>query len=79
LEGRQIMAREIVVSPMPGLIKSVNVAVGDKVSEGDTLCILEAMKMENPIVAPASGKISEVTVSSGQSVKVGDKLVVIEI
>jgi biotin carboxyl carrier protein len=72
------MAREIVASPMPGIIKSVDVAVGDKVNEGDTLCILEAMKMENPIVAPASGKISEVNVSSGQSVKRGDMLIVIE-
>jgi len=72
------MAREIVASPMPGIIKSVDVDVGDKVNEGDTLCILEAMKMENPIVAPASGKISEVNVSSGQSVKRGDMLIVIE-
>jgi acetyl-CoA/propionyl-CoA carboxylase biotin carboxyl carrier protein len=72
------MAREIVASPMPGIIKSVDVAVGDKVNEGDTLCILEAMKMENPIVAPASGKISEVSVSGGQSVKRGDMLIVIE-
>jgi acetyl-CoA/propionyl-CoA carboxylase biotin carboxyl carrier protein len=72
------MAREIVASPMPGIIRSVDVAVGDKVNEGDTLCILEAMKMENPIVAQASGKISEVNVSSGQSVKRGDMLIVIE-
>ncbi len=72
------MARETVESPMPGLIKNVNVAVGDTVKEGDTLCILEAMKMENPIVAPASGKISEVNVSSGKSVKSGDMLVIIE-
>jgi biotin carboxyl carrier protein len=72
------MAKEIVVSPMPGLIKSVNVAVDDEVNEGDTLCILEAMKMENPIVAPASGKISEVNVSDGKSMKVGDVLFIIE-
>jgi biotin carboxyl carrier protein len=72
------MAREIVLCPMPGLIKNVNVAVNDEVKEGDTLCILEAMKMENPIVAPVSGKISEVNVSSGKSVKSGDMLVVIE-
>jgi biotin carboxyl carrier protein len=72
------MARETVVSPMPGLIKSVNVAVNDNVNEGDTLCILEAMKMENPIVSPATGKVSEVNVSSGKSVKLGDTLLVIE-
>ena len=73
------MAIEVVVSPMPGIIKSVDVAVGDKVNEGDTLCILEAMKMENPMVAPAGGKINEINVSAGQSVKRGETLVVIEV
>jgi len=72
------MAKEIVESPMPGIIKSVCVAVGDQVNENDTLCILEAMKMETPLVAPIAGKISEVTISEGQSVKGGDKLFAIE-
>jgi len=72
------MAQEIVESPMPGIIKSVCVAVGDQVNENDTLCILEAMKMETPLVAPIAGKISEVNISDGQSVKGGDKLFVIE-
>ena len=72
------MAKETVVSPMPGIIKEIDVSVGDKVNEGDTLCILEAMKMENPIVAPVSGKISEINVSAGQPVKRGDTLVAIE-
>ena len=72
------MAQEIVESPMPGIIKSVYVTVGDQVNENDTLCILEAMKMETPLVAPITGKISEVTISEGQSVKGGDKLFVIE-
>lgn len=72
------MAKEIVESPMPGTIKSVNVSVGDQVNEDDTLCILEAMKMENPIVAPLGGKVSEVNVSAGQAVKRGESLVVIE-
>ena len=72
------MAQEIVESPMPGIIKSVCVAVGDQVNENDTLCILEAMKMETPLVAPITGKISEVNISDGQSVKGGDKLFVIE-
>ena len=72
------MAQEIVESPMPGIIKSVCVAVGDQVNENDTLCILEAMKMETPLVAPIAGKISEVDISDGQPVKGGDKLFVIE-
>lgn len=72
------MGREIVGSPMPGRIKEVCVVVGDQVNENETLCILEAMKMENPIVAPVGGKISEVNISEGQSVKCGDTLIVIE-
>ena len=72
------MAQEIVKSPMPGIIKSIDVAVGDQINEGDTLLILEAMKMENPIVAPIGGKISEVSIFPGQSVKGGDRLIVIE-
>lgn len=72
------MAQETVQSPMPGIIKSVEIVVGDQVNEGDTLCILEAMKMETPIVAPVGGRISDVSISPGQSVKGGDKLFVIE-
>jgi len=72
------MAQETVQSPMPGIIKSVEVAVGDQVNEGDTLCILEAMKMETPIVAPVGGKVTEVNITEGQSVKGGEKLIVIE-
>lgn len=72
------MAQETVQSPMPGIIKSVEVAVGDQVNEGDTLCILEAMKMETPIVAPVGGKVTEVNITEGQSVKGAEKLIVIE-
>ena len=72
------MAQETVQSPMPGIIKSVEVAVGDQVKEGDTLCILEAMKMETPIVAPVGGKVTEVSITEGQSVKGAEKLIVIE-
>lgn len=72
------MAKETIECPMPGIIKGVNVSVGDQVKEGDTLCILEAMKMETPIVAPIMGKITEVGISAGQSAKRGDTLIVIE-
>jgi biotin carboxyl carrier protein len=72
------MGREIITSPMPGLIRSVSVSVGDQVKEGETLCTLEAMKMENPIVAWVNGKIAEVNVSAEQSVKAGQPLFVIE-
>jgi len=72
------MAKEVIESLMPGLIKGVSVKVGDVVKEGDTLCILEAMKMENPIFATSGGRVSEVNVSDGQSVKRGDRLFVVE-
>jgi len=63
-------------APMPGTILRVAVASGDAVKQGDTLLILEAMKMENEILAPHDGTISEVKVAQGASVNAGDLLVV---
>ena len=62
-------------APMPGSIVSVKVAVGDTVNEGDVLCILEAMKMENEIMAPKAGKVVAVSATQGASVNTGDVLV----
>jgi biotin carboxyl carrier protein len=72
------VARETVGVPITGKIISVNVKVGDKVKEEDVLCILESMKMENPIVAPVSGTIVEVGVTAEQVVKPGNVIAVIE-
>lgn len=55
-------------APMPGLILSLEVAAGDKVEEGQTLLVLEAMKMENAIRSPRDGKIKAVAVSAGMAV-----------
>ena len=55
-------------APMPGTILSFNVSVGDMVSEGQVLAILEAMKMENELVTPASGKVKSIHVEKGSSV-----------
>lgn len=65
-------------APMPGTIMSVNVNVGDQVNEGDVVCVLEAMKMENEIMAPKAGKVVSVNVSAGTAVNNGDVLVAIE-
>lgn len=72
------MAKEIVEVPMTGKILSVKVKVGDQVKEDDELCILESMKMENPIVAPVSGTIVEVGCKAGDMVDAGRTIAVIE-
>ncbi len=70
--------RETVEVPITGKIISVDAKVGDKVKEGDVLCILESMKMENPIVATVSGTVVEVGVKPDQVVKPGNPIAVIE-
>jgi len=72
------MAQEIVEVPLTGKIIKVQVKEGDNVKEGDTLCILESMKMENPIVAPVDGKVTKVNVNINQVVKSGEAIAVIE-
>ena len=57
---------------------SVKVAVGDTVSRGQTLVILEAMKMENNIDADREGRVKEILVQQGATVMEGDNLIVIE-
>ena len=64
-------------APMPGKIIEVKVAVGQAVKAGDTLLILEAMKMQNEIAAPADGTVKAVNVSAGQSVKVRESMVIL--
>ena len=65
-------------APMPGTILSVDVAVGDSVSKGQTLVVLEAMKMENEIVAPNDGKITSISVKKGDSVDSNQPLLTIQ-
>lgn len=59
---------------MPGKILSVEKSVGDSVEAGQTIMILEAMKMENEIVAPEAGTIASINVSVNQSVEAGEIL-----
>ena len=67
-----------VTVPMQGTIVKVLVAVGDTVEAGETICVLEAMKMENAINASAGGTVTEIKVSAGDSVTGGDVIAMIE-
>ena len=68
---------ETVKAPMPGKILSVAVSAGQAVKKGETLLILEAMKMQNEIAAPHDAVVSEVRVSANQTVSTGDDMVVL--
>ena len=61
-----------------GTVWKVEVKVGDTVEEGDTVVILESMKMEMPVEAEDDGKVAEIRCEEGQSVSEGDVLVVLE-
>lgn len=65
---------EIVRAPMPGSIVDVKVSAGQQVKKGQTLVILEAMKMENEIVSANDGVVDSVSVSKGDSVNAGEPL-----
>ena len=72
------MAKETIEVPITGKIISVNVKAGDAVNEGDVICVLESMKMENPILTPVNGTVIEVHVIEDQVVKPGEVIAVIE-
>ena len=72
------MSLETITAPLPGKILKISANPGDKIAEGGELCIIESMKMENPILASVSGTIKEISVSSDQIVKIGEAIAVIE-
>jgi len=72
------LAQEIIEVPITGKIISVEAKVGDVVQEGDVICFIESMKMENPILAPVAGTITEIQVSVGQVVETGNLIAIIE-
>ena len=65
---------ELMTAPMPGTILDILVTEGQRVSKGDTVIILEAMKMENELLAPQDAVIASVNVTKGQQVNSGDLL-----
>ena len=68
----------VVEAHITGTVWKIEVALGDRVEEGDTVVILESMKMEMPVEAEDPGVVKEIAVSEGQSVSEGDPLVVLE-
>jgi biotin carboxyl carrier protein len=72
------LARETVEVPITGKIISVNVKAGDRIKENAVICVLESMKMENPILSPVDGTVAEVKVSADQVVKSGEIIAIIE-
>jgi 3-methylcrotonyl-CoA carboxylase alpha subunit len=68
----------VIQAPMPGLVKAVHVAVGDAVSIGQRLLVLEAMKMENDITSPRDGTVAAINVQPGSVVEGGKPLISIE-
>jgi len=73
--GKQVNA---IKAPMPGLILSIHVEVGQEVQENETLLILEAMKMENNFASPRAGIIKSIMVEKGQAVDKGQLLIEFE-
>lgn len=67
----------IVRAPMPGLVLGIPFEPGAKVERGQTVAVLEAMKMENDLASPITGTIKEVKVAKGQTVNQGDALVIV--
>jgi acetyl-CoA carboxylase biotin carboxyl carrier protein len=61
-----------------GTVWKIEVAVGDEVEEGDTVAILESMKMEMPVEAEDAGTVKEILAEEGQAVNEGDTLIVLE-
>ena len=68
----------MLLCPMPGLIVKLDVAVGDEVQEGQALCTIEAMKMENILRAEKKGVVSKINASAGDSLAVDDVIIEFE-
>jgi biotin carboxyl carrier protein len=69
LENTLVAKVNEVKAPMPGLVLRIQVSEGDHVNKGDTICVLEAMKMENSIKSPGSGEVAKIHVDKGQAVE----------
>ncbi|NPV07283.1 MAG: acetyl-CoA carboxylase biotin carboxyl carrier protein subunit [Anaerolineae bacterium] len=76
--GRGRRTDEVVRAPMPGLVASLPVSVGQQVRLGQTLVVVESMKMENPLQAPAAGVVTQIHVGPGDSVEKNQPIVTLK-
>ncbi|GAB1603492.1 propionyl-CoA carboxylase alpha chain, mitochondrial-like [Argonauta hians] len=75
---QEVDRSSMLLAPMPGILKSIAVAAGDMVSEGQEMCVLEAMKMQNSLIAGKTGKVKKVGFKAGDTVNEGDMLIELE-
>jgi biotin carboxyl carrier protein len=73
--GGDINEQGDILSPMPGKVVGLPVAVGDTVAAGDLLVILESMKMENPVLSPVNGTVHSLPLAVGDAAALGDPLI----
>jgi biotin carboxyl carrier protein len=72
------MPQEKIEAPIPGKVLRVEVEAGKEVNEGGIICIIESMKMENPILSPVNGKVIQLNISPGEVVRTAQVLAIIE-
>ncbi|HIA01867.1 MAG TPA: biotin/lipoyl-binding protein [Myxococcales bacterium] len=77
-EGSDVQASGTITVAMPGRVVKVNVEAGDTVAQGDCVCVIEAMKMENDVRAPRDGVVARVNIESGNAVEAGQVLIELE-
>ena len=70
-------SKKAITSPLPGSVFTLKCKVGDRVNEGDTVIILEAMKMETEVNSPYTGTVDSILVAEGANVQTGDELILI--
>jgi acetyl-CoA carboxylase biotin carboxyl carrier protein len=67
-----------IAAHITGVVWKIECSVGDEVAEGDTVVVLESMKMEMPLEAEDGGRVKEILCEEGQAVKEGDELIILE-
>jgi biotin carboxyl carrier protein len=72
------MMNKNIIAPLPGTVIEILVHPGDRVSAGQTVAVLEAMKMENELLAEYSGRVVSVNVSEGERVPAGTEIITVE-